>query len=214
MNRTDIETTFRSENPELTERVLSTLVLNVWIKEGNLEIAIRTRCITGEFTFTTVADEWYRDLTAEESKFYDVDDLPGGGVEYDGKRLGKTSMAKLSTDAPTWRSRSSAVPSEYFRRGKYLWWNKPALSAVTARVYCILIPDAFDSDEKIPFNELSHLEGFHYSLVKYLQMRAKAKIGKEGEAAKAQKEYADYLRWFSNEVRGERNAAIYFRPRG
>ncbi len=215
MDRSDIVDKFREENPEITVRVITNTVLNSWLLEGNLDFCIKTRCIVDQdgTTIETTEDETYWDLTDEIDNFYDIDSWPGSGVTYNGKKLDKKTMAELDMESPTWRDRSSGTPLAWYRRGKYLYVDRPIGSAAEdIKVYSVLLPDDFDSDVA-PFNALTHLEAFHYALVLYLQGRAKGKVGKREDKASAMLEYLDYARWVKSELGGGKFGNIYFRPK-
>lgn len=214
MNRAEVISMFRTENPEITTRVISNALLGDWCKVGDKEICAITRCIVGKHTITTSENDSYWDLTNEITNFYSIDEYPGGGVAYNGKRLKETSIAQLDRDTPSWRSNDAGTPKKYYRRGKYLYLDRPIDSeADDIDIYSVLISDDFDSDEKLPFNQLTYLEPFHTAMIFYLQKRAKMKIGKTGEEGKALREYNDYVMWMKKEIKGEVYSAIYLEPK-
>lgn len=203
MNRSEIRDIFRSENPDITERVLSDTVLNNWCKLGDKEICAKTRCIvTNESEeFTSTEDAWHYDLSSQIDKFYDIDDFPGGGVYYDDDPLDKLTPARMNTLDSTWKSRSSGAPTYYWRRGKYLWFDRPNEASITIAVDCVLVSDPFDSDSKSPYNSLEHLEPFHEAVLKFLLWKAKKKIGKDQEAEIALRDYQSYLSDMRKQIR-------------
>lgn len=210
MTRQEVKDTFRSENPDITDRVIDDPVLNTWCVQGNLDMAIRARLIRGEFTYVTSGtEEFFRDLTAENDKFYDIDESPGGGIEYDGRRIVKDTMAGISTRRRRWRERTSGRVTRYFRRGQFLWYERPAEDGKTIRVYAVLLPDEWDDDNKIPFNELTYLEPFHPGLVKYLEWKSKGKIEKGQAEVDARNQYRDYANWALEQVGGDILGAIF-----
>ena len=118
MTRTEIIENFRVTNPEITDRVISDAELATFCKEGDKEVCARTRCIVGDETWDAVEDNDNYDLTTYISKFYDIDEYPGGGVSYDDNRLKKTTIAELDQLTPSWRTNDSGTPTKYYRRGK------------------------------------------------------------------------------------------------
>lgn len=216
MTREDIINRFRQENPEITDRVITDAVLNSWCIIGNQEICARARLIVDQdgTTIETNEDEQYWDLTNEIDKFYSIDEYPGGGVTYNDKRLTKTTMAKLDSESPNWRSRSSGTPKEYYIRGKYLYLDRPIDSnEYDIKIYSCLIADDFDDDAKTPYNQITMYEPYHPGLIFYLQWRAKAKIGKPEERNTAKQEFIDYANWIKREVGGMKYGQIYFQPK-
>lgn len=204
MIRSEIKAKFREENPEITIRVLKDSVLNSWLEEGNKEVCIKTRVIVDQngTTISTVENDQTWDLTNEIPNFYDIDSYPGSGVTYDDKRIIEKTMAQLDEEARNWRSRNSGTPKAYYRRGKWIVLDRAIDSAAEdVKVYSVLIPDAY-TDDVAPFNQLTYLEPFHYSLIYYLQKRAKMKIGKSGEEVKALQEYDAYIKWMKKELGG------------
>lgn len=213
MNRTEIIDSFRVQNPEITDRVISDAQLAVWCEEGDKEVCARTRCIVADEIWDAVEDTDSYDLTVHISKFYDIDEYPGGGVSYDDSRLVKTTIAELDQLTPSWRTADSGTPKKYYRRGKYLHFNKPTDGTSEIHVYAVLISDDFDSDNKTPYNQLTYLEPFHPALVRYLTMRAKAKVGKPQDAKQAETEYQTYINWMKTELSGGKRGPIYFQPK-
>lgn len=214
MNRLEIRNKFRAENPEVTDRVVTDATLNEWLKSGNLEIACLTRCIISDTSYTieaTINIQKY-DLPANISKFFDIDDMPGGGVYYNDKPLIKASQGEMNQTARYWKSRTAGEPKFYWRRGKYLWLDRPAnATGDDIEIDAVLMPEDFDSDAKEPFNELTHLRPFHDSLVKYLQYRNKQKVGKQEEASIAKSDYTDYVDWMKKTVQGSNRSASFLR---
>ena len=219
MTRSEIITKFREENPEITDRVLTDSVLNSWCIIGNQEICARTRLIvttTAEVINSVTGQEKY-DLTTI-SKFFDIDEYPGGGIRRVAtsgtkKRLIKKSISELDDMSSSWRTASSGTPRYYYRRGQYFGvYPKPDSTNDYFEVDAVLIADDFDDDAKTPYNQLLHLKPFHYGIVKYLAWRAKAKVGKPQDAATAMAEYLDYLKWITKEIGGGKYNVIYLRP--
>jgi len=205
---------FRDDNPEITSRVISDSTLYNWCEVGDKEFCAETRCIVdqdGTAWNTAVNDESY-DLTSKITNFYDIDEWPGSGVLYNGKKLTKATMAELDLDAINWRARSAGTPKKWYRRGKYLYLDRPIDTVGTnyMRVYAVLISDDWDSDVA-PYNALTYLEPFHFGMVLYLQKRAKAKVGKEEESARAQAEYNAFVQWSKRQLLGNKSGPIYFR---
>ena len=213
MTRVEILAKFRQENSEITTRVLEDAVLHSWLEEGNREICAKTRCIIDQdgTTIETTEDDKYYDLTAKIDKFQDIDEYPGGGVTYNGKRIDEKTIAQLDAESPNWRARSSGTPKAYYRRGKWIYLDRPVDSnEKDIKVYSVLIPNSFNDDSKIPYNELTYLEPFHYALIYYLQKRAKMKIGKSNEEVKALQEYDRYIKWMKKELGGGRYTEINY----
>lgn len=213
MTREEIKAKFREEMPEATDRVITNDVLNTWCIAGNLEVACMARLIKGETTFSSVIGQRGYDLTSQISNFYDIDDLPGGGVIYDSKALDLTTIAQLDIDRPSWRTEGNGTPKEYWRRNNYLYFDQKPQSIKNIIVYTVLKPDSFDDDNKTPFNQYTHLESFHDSILYYLIKRAKAKIGKGDEAKLAREEYSGYVNWMKQEVNRGIYDTIEFRPK-
>jgi len=214
MTRLEIVTKFRQENPEITERVLTDPVLHSWLEEGNREVCSMTRCIIDQdgTTIETAENDTHYDLTQRIDNFGDIDSYPGSGITYNGKRIDEKTMAQLDQESPNWRARSSGTPKAYYRRGKWIYLDRPVDSnEEDIKVYSVLIPDDFDDDAKTPFNELTYLEPFHYSLIYYLQKRAKMKIGKTGEEVKALQEYDRYIKWMKKEIGGGKYTQIQYK---
>jgi len=215
MNRSEIKTRFREENPEITDRVITDAVLDSWLLEGNLNFAIRARIIQKKDTFTPAigeggyGNEW--DLTDKISDFFDIDEYPGGGVAHNDLPLKKTTVAKMDAEDETWRTQSNGTPDEYYRWGQWLGVDYPVSNTDDITVYYIALPEDFDDDGKTPFNQLANLTPYHYALVLYLTMRAKSKVGKPQEKMAAAAEYAGYIQWVKTMLAGGRQDAIQFK---
>ena len=216
MIRSEIVDQFRSENPEIPSRVVLDTVLYNWCQEGDKLFCAETRCIVdqdGTAWNTAINDEYY-DLASKITNFYDIDDYPGSGVVYNGKRIEKTTMASLDTESSNWRARSAGTPRKWYRRGKYLYLDRPIDTAGTnyMRVYSVLISDDWNADV-MPYNALAHLEPFHPAMVLYLTAKAKAKVGKPEEAVRAQAEYMAFVKWAKIQLGGNKSAPIFFRKK-
>jgi len=217
MTRSQLIAMFRAENPEITERVATDTVLNNWCLVADKSICAITRCIVSDVTFNSVvstsAYNTKYNLTTLISKFYDIDDYPGGGVSFDDDPLTKTTVAELDKESPSWRVRSAGTPLKYYRRGEYLYFDRPVkTAALVIRVYAVLISNDFDDNSKTPYNELSYLEPFHDGINKYLQWQAKFKIGKPGEAQIAEKAFYDYAAWMKKMIGGGKYSPIRYQP--
>ena len=222
---TEILDVFRAENPEITDRVISDVLLKKWAKQGDKEICAVTRCIVADATFdsvvsTTVYDTKY-DLAALIPKFFDIDDFPGGGVSFDDEPLVKTTVAELDAEDSSWRERSAGTPEKYYRRGNYLYFDYPVDEAgLEIRVYTVLVSNDFTGDNSTPYNGLAYLEPYHYGIVKFLQWKAKAKVGKPNEGQLAAKEFSDYAQFMKRQIGGNKfspiritgNANLYHNP--
>lgn len=219
MTRLEIETRFREENPEITANVVTASTLHSWCLVGDKEICAKARLIVSEGTINSVTDEDSYDLTTL-TKFYDIDELPGGGigrVDTSGtqKRLIKTTKSALDDHKSSWRTATSGTPREYFRRGKYIKLDRPCDSTVDYfNVDFVAISDDFNNDNITPYNQLTYLEAFHPAVVFYLTWRAKAKVGKPEEANNAMQIYNNYVLWMRREVGGGKYGPIEFRPTG
>lgn len=213
MNKGEIIQRFREDNPEITTNVVSDAVLQDWCEVGNQEIAIRTRLVKGEGTFNSVAGQSTYNLVNEITKFYDIDEYPGAGVFFDNDQLEKTTPAALSEDRPSWKTQTSGTPKKYFRRNNNIILYQTPSQVKQIEVYCVLLPDELDDDNKDPFNELPYLEPFHYSLVLYLKKRTFMGKVKKLEAAQiAQQEYENYLNWMNREINRGIQTPIKIRP--
>jgi hypothetical protein len=216
MTRAEILKTFRAENPEITERVISDTILNSWLKEGNRNVCAQTRCIVDQdgTTISTNEDDERFDLSVNIDNFYDIDEFPGSGVLYNSKKIDKTTMADLDTEDESWRNRTAGTPKKWYRRGKWLCLDRPIDSnEYDLTVYAVLRPNDFDADTKTPFNELDYLEPFHFSLVLYIQWKAKAKVGKPQDATKAEQEYMAYIAYMKKSIGGNKFGPIRFVPK-
>src|SRR3990167_5298619 len=216
MIRSEVIEKFRQENPEITSRVISDTTLNTWCLLADKQFCAATRCIVdqdGTAWNTAVNDEYY-DLTSKITNFFDIDNYPASGVVYNGKRLEKVTMAELDQEAINWRARSAGTAKKWYRRGKYLYLDRPIDTAGTnyMRVYAVLKSTDWDSDVE-PFNQLSYLEPFSEAILLYLQKRAKAKVGKPEEAKAAQTEWVDYISWAKAQLGGNKFGPIYFRKK-
>ena len=215
MTLPEIVTMFRTENPEITDRVITDILLKQWAKIGDKEICAITRCIVNDTTFdsvaTTSAYNTRYDLTSEISKFYDIDDYPGGGVSFDDDPLEKTTIAELDQLTPSWRTRTAGTPKKYYRRGQYLYFDRPIeTAALEIKVYAILISNDFTGDSQQPYNELTYLEPFHYGINKYLQWKVKEKVGKPNEGQVARQSFLDYAVWMKKQIGGGKYSPIYY----
>ena len=215
MNRETIRSRFRSENPEITARVVTDDVLNGWMLDADKDICAETRCIISNVpeTFNTVADTQYYDLTANISKFFDIDEYPGGGVWYDDEPLQKASEAEMNYILRNWKNPTSGTPRKYFRRGQYLWFDVPPDAVEDVDISAVYISDDFGSDGIIPYNQLTYLEPFHPGVLKYLQWKAKMKVGKDEEHVAAQREYYTFVKRMKKSVSGGQNNEMYLTPR-
>lgn len=212
MNRADLRSRFRIENPEVTSRVLTDEQINSMLIEGNINFAVQARMIVSSITISSIVDISSYDITVSEPKFVDIDEFPGGGVAYNGKRIDMVTKAQLDNENSNWRNNGSGTPKKYFRRGQYIVFDRPcASSGLDIDVDCVLLPDSFDNDTKDPFNQLSYLTPFHYGLVLYLQGRAKMKIGKDEDKSTAMVEYQSYVEWCKKTLQGGKIGKISFR---
>ena len=213
MTLTEIIEMFRTECPDITENVISDALIKDWCLVGDKEICASTRCIVGEATISSIVTSSVYDtrfnLVSEITKFYDIDDFPGGGVSYDNIPLIKTSIAELDAEDSSWRSRSAGTPEKYYRRGQWLYFDYPIDTAdKEIKIYVVLVSDDFTGNTQEPFNGLGYLEPFHYSLVKYLEWKAKAKIGKQQDAQIAKGEFVDYIKFMKAQLGGNKFSPI------
>lgn len=217
MTRAEIVAMFRTENPGITIRVVSNALLYDWCLVADKEVCARTRCVVDQdgTTIATTENDQKWDLTDKISNFYDIDEYPGGGVAYNNKRLKETTIAKLDDEQPGWRTRSKGTPLEYYRRGKWIYLDRPVNSlAYDLKIYASLISDDFDDGSKTPYNQLAYLEPFHSGILKFLQWRAKQKKGKQQDALIAKQDFEDYTKWMKKEIGGTKYGPIVFRPKG
>lgn len=218
MTRSEIIARFRSENPDITERVATDVVLNNFCLDADKIICAITRCIVTDVAFdsivTTSVYSTRYDLTDRIDKFYDIDELPGGGVSYDDDPLTKTTVAELDILTPSWRTNAAGTPKKYYRRGKWLYFDRPVETAgEEIRVYAVLVSDDFDNDAKTPFNERTDLEPFHSGIISYLIWKTKPKVAKPGEAATAEKDFYSFAEFMKKTISGGKLSQIHFRPR-
>ena len=214
MTKAEIITRFREENPEATTNVVSKAILQSWCEIGNLETCLKARLIRGQGTFNSIIGERKYNLNTELTNFYDIDELPGGGVAYDDNRLQLVSLAELDEKRPSWRTESNGATEEYWRRNEFLYLARKASAVVTIEVYTVDIPDTFDDDTKTPYNQFPHLEVFHYALVLYLKMRTfMGKIKSKPEHGQmAFEEYQKYVVWMKEETERGIYSNIIIRP--
>jgi len=217
MDRATLRSRFRGENPELTERVVTDIVLNGWMLDADKDVSAFTRCVISNVpeTFDSVEDDQYYDLTGNISKFFDIDEYPGGGVWYDDEPLTKCSESEMNYILRNWKTADSGTPKKYFRRGKYLWFDyAPAADDVEIAISTVYVSDDFDSDGATPYNGLSYLEPFHQAVLKYMQWKGKMKVGKDDEELMAAKEYYTYIKRMKKAIQGGQNNIAYMIPRG
>ena len=218
MNRIEIIDRFRQENPEFTANVISDTVLKSWLFTGDKETCAKARLTVDSDSFSATTNESRYDPNALLPKFFDVDEYPGGGISYVTtagveKRLIKTTKAELDSIRQSWRTQSSEKPKYYFRRGKYIhFFPAPDSTIDSFNIDFVKISEDFDNDSETPFDQQSNLVPFHYSLVLYLKMRAKAKAGKPEDAKSAMDEYNTYLAWIIKEIGGGKYGTIQFKP--
>lgn len=211
MTLSDIIANFRLECPEINDRVISDTLLKTWAKQADKEVCAVTRCIVSDYAFDSVANSSVYltryDLSSQINNFYDIDDFPGGGVSFNDVPLDKTTVSELDNEDSTWRTRSAGTPEKYYRRGKYLYFDYPILTAgLEIRVYCVLTSDDFIGDDSTPYNGLEYLSPYHYAIVKYLVWKAKS--NKPIEAITAKKEYDDYLIFMKHQIGGNKFSQI------
>jgi len=150
----------------------------------------------------------------EISKFFDIDVFPGGGVSFDDTPLEMTAVSELDQLTPTWRENSAGKPKKWYRRGKYLYFDRPVSSSydeLDIRVYAVLVSDDFNDDDIMPYNQLPYLEPFHSGIVEYLKWQGKRKIGKPEDAAQAEKEFMNYTTWMKRQLAGGKSSKILYR---
>lgn len=216
MTRAELRAKFRVENPDIPERVISDSTLNSWMTTANLEIATETRCIvTSESeTFVSLLNTQTYDLEANIERFHDIDDMPGGGVYFNGAPLEKSSPGAMNRVSRLWKTQNSGIPKRYWRRGAILWFDKPCETAgLEIAVDCILTPEPFDNDSEEPFEGLSHLQAYVDGINKYLQWRSKPVVGKPQDAAQAYKDYVAYVAWMKKRVGGAKFGPIAIEPK-
>jgi hypothetical protein len=219
MTLTEILALFRTENPEIPDNVASDTLLKLWAKQADKEVCAFTRCIVSDTIINSVATtsvyNTKYNLTDLIPKFYDIDDFPGGGVSFDDVPLTKTTVSELDVEDESWRTGSAGTPEKYYRRGNYLYFDTPVLTAdLEIRIYASLISDDFTGDDSTPYNSLEMYVPFHYAIVKYLGWKAKAKMGKPQEAQLAGQEYMSYLTLMKKEIGGDKFSSITMVPKG
>lgn len=214
MNRAELRQKMRDENPEITDSVISDATLNGWLQQANLEISAMTYCIvTNESaTFDSVVGQQFYDLDLNIPNFYAVDDMPGGGVFYNNVFLKKVTPGEMNYVRRSWKTAPPGVPRRWWRRGQYLWFEVKPSAIKEIAVDAYLMPDPFDNDAKLPFNEMTSLIPFHDSLSKYLQWRVMQKVGKDDEAKIAKADYLDYVKWMKGLVKAAHQQSVFMRP--
>lgn len=215
MTREELRQRFRAENPEITDRVITDTVLNVWLQIANEEVGCETRCIMSNTptVIDSIEDQQYYDLESNILRFFDIDDMPGGGVYYDDVPLTKKSAAEMNHIKRSWRTQDSGTPKYYWRRGKYLWFDKaPDDDDVEIAIDSILIPNSLTNDTQKPFNEIGNLQVYSEALSKYLQWRCKQKVGKQDEAVIAYNDYLKYVVWMKKRVKAAKLGSISIQP--
>lgn len=213
MTRSEIIDRFRQENPEITTNRISDSVLQSWCIQADKDFCARARLITGETEFSAIEDTRFYDLTSYITKFYDINEYPGGGVCYDDERLDYRTKAEMDSLRKDWRTEDSSTPTDYFRENQYLKLSPPPNGTDTILVDAVLISDDFDDDNKTPFNQLTYLEPFHYAINLYLEWKAMKKINKPQDAQSAREEYLDYAKWVMAELAGRKYGKITFVPK-
>ena len=217
MTRTEIIAAFRAENPDIPSNVVTDPTLNSWLIEGNKDFCMQTYCITGSGSFSaTVGTDTY-DLTDSDSdayieNFLDIDEFPGGGVTFNGKRIRFVTKSDLDHKTRSWRSNSNGTPEKYFMRGESITFERPPSVASTITVDAILYPDDFDNDNIEPFNQRPSLSGYSYGLVYYITFRAKRAKKKKATADAAELEYQNYVTRARKRIRKGTHGPIQFRP--
>jgi hypothetical protein len=218
MTRTQIISMFRVENKEFPVNVISDVTLNSQALTADKIVCALSRCIVGDTTIdsvvsTSVYNTKY-DLTTLISKFQDIDDQPGGGVSYDNVPLVKTSVAELDVDCKTWRTRAAGIPKKYYRRGNFLYFDRPVATAgKEIRVYSVLVSDDFDNDNKTPFNQLTYLEPYHSAITRYLTWQAKAAHAEPADAATAEKDFYGFIAVMTKNIGGGKYSPLRFSPK-
>jgi hypothetical protein len=218
MTRSQIISSFRAENKEFPANVISDTVLNSWALAGDKIVCALSRCIVGDTVFNSVATtsvyNTKYDLTNLISKFQDIDEYPGGGVSFNNKPLDSTTVSELDEETPNWRTRSAGIPLKYYRRGKFLYFDRPVATAdLEIRVYTVLVSDDFDNDNKTPFNQLSFLEPYHNAINKYLQWQAKISKAEPQDAQKSEKDFYDFISMMKKNLSGGKYGSIRFQPK-
>ncbi|MFA6067527.1 MAG: hypothetical protein WC810_03000 [Janthinobacterium sp.] len=215
MTRSEIITRFRTECPEIPSNVISDTILNSWLLEGDHQFCAETRCIVDQdgTQITTVENDLFWDLTAQITSFFDVDTYPASGVLYNDVPLKASSLAELDALDKNWRSWPNGTPQRWYRRGKYLYLDRPIdTNAYKLKIYSVLKSTDWSTDVA-PFNQLTYLEPYHYAMVLYLIKRAKAKIAKPEDSVKALAEYGAYVTWVKSQLGANKYAPIYFSKR-
>ncbi len=220
MTGNEIIQRFRDENPEIDVNVIPDAILTSWLTVGDSEVCAKSRLIIKEdVAITPVVNQSTYDLTLTDPKFFDINEMPGGGIarftSNTYKRLDKTTKSYLDYNVSQWRMASSGVPKYYYRSGKnMIVYPKPNSTVTGFTVDIVLLSDTFSNMSVTPFNQLPYLAPFHYALVLYLAWRAKNKVGKGDEAMVAFNIYSAYVEWMKKEIGGGKYGPIEFRPSG
>lgn len=193
MNKQEIRERFYELTPDADEtRNALVADVNDWIKEGNSEFVMATRCLVAEYTITTTEDIRYYDLTDSEPLFLDVDNN-SGGVWYDDRSLTQTDLSELSNADRRWRAHLDGTVTKWWTRMAILWLNKNPEGSKELIVSIVKKADPLIQDSQTPFDAVGFLEPYHMALVKYAQMRFKGSQGKTEEMAISKGEYGEYI---------------------
>ena len=117
MNAGELKTEFQQRCPDSPALAAQQLI---WANNGARDIARRTKCLSTNGSFNTVADTQEYDLISNFSAFLAID--PDGGVQYydgtDYHKLKATSKSWLDKYITGWKNESSGEPKGYYLEGK------------------------------------------------------------------------------------------------
>jgi hypothetical protein len=211
MTRQEIRERFRQENPDITLRTIDDATLNLWIDEGQMDMASTCKFIVDDLTFTTSASVLSYDLSTLSDRFFTIDDKTSG-IFYDDELLLQASAAQLANKDRKFKQNTTGTPKYWYRRKNIIYLDKYPQASKTLVIPCVLFTNDITSDSDIPFDSLAYLSPIHYGLVAYLSWNAKVKLGKKDEASLSFQKYQLYLEKGKQLIDANRLGTVYLSP--